>query len=68
MSDDKQVSIGLECRNCGCRHFYVDGTRAAKNQIIRYRLCRNCGKRHTTVERIVSSEQDKVSIYGKKNS
>jgi transcriptional regulator NrdR family protein len=57
VDDNEKESIGLECKNCGCRHFYVDGTRQAKNQIIRYRICRNCGKRHTSIERIVSSEK-----------
>jgi hypothetical protein len=42
---------GLECRKCGCRHFYVDNTRKVNRMIIRYRRCRNCGQRMTTCER-----------------
>jgi transcriptional regulator NrdR family protein len=42
---------GLECRKCGCRHFFVDNTRRAGRMIIRYRRCRNCGQRMTTCER-----------------
>lgn len=43
---------GLECRRCGCRHFYVIYTRRAPGgKLIRRRECRNCGKGMTTVER-----------------
>lgn len=43
--------IGIECRACGCRHFYVVYTRRAMGgKIVRRRECRNCGKRITTVE------------------
>ena len=42
---------GLECRNCGCRHFRVVYTRRARNgKLIRRRECRHCGKRLTTIE------------------
>jgi len=46
---------GLECRKCGCRHFYVDNTRKVNRMIIRYRRCRNCGQRMTTCERAVGA-------------
>jgi len=43
---------GLECRNCGCRHFRVVYTRySADSKITRRRQCRNCGKRFTTWEK-----------------
>jgi len=43
--------VGLTCRNCGCRHFYVVYTRRApRAKLIRRRECRNCGRRMTTVE------------------
>ncbi len=42
---------GLECRKCGCRHFYVDHTRRVMHKIVRYRRCRHCGARMTTCER-----------------
>ncbi|MEW6199156.1 MAG: hypothetical protein AB1601_10920 [Planctomycetota bacterium] len=44
---------GLECRKCGCRHFFVDHTRRANGMIVRYRRCRHCGQRMTTCERAV---------------
>lgn len=53
-SDDdkkKNEQVGLECRNCGCRHLPVDRTRKIKNKIIRYRHCRNCGRSKVTIER-----------------
>ena len=42
---------GLECRKCGCRHFYVIYTRRREGVIVRLRECRNCGKRLLTHER-----------------
>jgi transcriptional regulator NrdR family protein len=46
--------IGLVCRVCGCRHFYVLYTRARRGgRIMRRRECRNCGKRVTTWERAI---------------
>jgi len=42
---------GLECRKCGCRHFFVDNTPRAGKMIIHYRRCRNCGQPMTTCER-----------------
>jgi hypothetical protein len=50
-------SRGLECRRCGCRHFFVDNTRKASRMIIRYRRCRNCGQRVTTCERPISPDR-----------
>ena len=48
---DRQ-GYGLECRRCGCRHFYVIYTRRGYGgELVRRRECRNCGKRMTTVER-----------------
>lgn len=42
---------GLECRHCGCQHFYVLYTRPASgDRIMRRRECRNCGRRITTYE------------------
>jgi len=44
--------LGLQCRKCGCRHFWVVYTRAASGgKIVRRRECRHCGKRITTWER-----------------
>ena len=49
--DETQDKRGLECRKCGCRHFYVVYTRRARNgQLVRRRECRHCGKRMTTIE------------------
>ncbi len=46
---------GLECPDCGCRHFTVISTEPrASGNIARRRVCRHCGKRVTTSERIIS--------------
>lgn len=44
---------GLECRQCGCRHFEVCYTRQQENQIMRVRQCRHCGRRLVTYEKPV---------------
>ena len=45
------ATVGLTCRRCGCRHFYVVYTRRAPGgTLVRRRECRNCGRRITTVE------------------
>jgi len=42
---------GLICPKCGCKHFYVIYTRAARGgRIMRRRACRHCGRRMTTYE------------------
>ena len=49
--DPAQDKRGLECRWCGCKHFYVIYTRkAAGRRLVRRRECRHCGKRMTTIE------------------
>ena len=49
-SDDR----GLTCRHCGCKHFRVVYTRAARDgKVIRRRACRHCGARITTWERTI---------------
>jgi hypothetical protein len=47
---------GLECSNCGCRHFWTKDKRNEDGYIRRRRECRNCGKRVTTTERIVGAK------------
>jgi ribosomal protein L33 len=42
---------GLECKKCGCNHFYVGRTVTKGKKIYRYRYCRHCGKGITTEER-----------------
>lgn len=49
---EKEKTVGIECRKCGCRHFYVDHTEAMPGKIVRYRRCRNCGNRIVTTERV----------------
>lgn len=45
------ATVGLACRGCGCRHFYVVYTRRAPGgRLTRRRQCRNCGRRMTTIE------------------
>jgi len=42
---------GLECRHCGCHHFYiVDTRRASGTRLIRRWECRHCGHQITTTE------------------
>lgn len=44
--------VGLCCRNCGCRHFFVLYTKSVRGgRILRRRECRHCGKRVTTYEK-----------------
>jgi hypothetical protein len=51
-SRDPPRPAGLECRNCGCRHFHVIETWQLVNGAIRRRReCRHCHWRVTTVER-----------------
>ena len=51
-SQDEQR--GLECRECGCKHFRVIYTRAAYGgRIMRRRECRHCGTRITTWEQAI---------------
>jgi hypothetical protein len=46
-----ELGVGLECRSCGCRHFYVRNTVPLPGgKIRRYRECRNCGRILTTTE------------------
>lgn len=47
---EKDPPVGLECRRCGCRHFYVIYTRPGRNCITRRRECRYCGLRVSTRE------------------
>lgn len=44
-------NLGLACRKCGCRHFYVIYTRPKKDGIMRRKQCRHCGRRTVTWER-----------------
>lgn len=46
--------VGLECRKCGCRHFYVIRTSKRDHKIVRVRECRHCGAKITTFEREAS--------------
>jgi hypothetical protein len=43
--------VGLVCRKCGCREFFVVYTRKVLGGIRRLRQCRHCGGRRMTVER-----------------
>lgn len=48
---DQNDDVGLECRECGCKHFYTLYTRPAHaNKVLRRRECRHCGRRVTTYE------------------
>lgn len=48
----KEEPRGLQCRDCGCQHFYTLETRKqAGGRIMRRRECRYCGRRVTTYEK-----------------
>jgi transcriptional regulator NrdR family protein len=48
---------GVECRECGCRHFEVLYTRRLANGVIlRRRACRHCGRRLTTYEAVAENQ------------
>jgi hypothetical protein len=51
-------SRGLECPDCGCRHFDVVRTIPGMRHIRRVRSCRYCGRRVTTSERVDGPELD----------
>ena len=51
--NQNEPPVGLECRKCGCRHFYTIETRQQTNAIVRRRECRYCGRRLTTREKVV---------------
>ena len=44
--------IGIQCRDCGCRHFYVVFVRHFVGYVRRTRECRNCGRRLVTKEEV----------------
>ena len=51
----EQKPRGIECRTCGCCHFFVVYTRPKPNgQIMRRKACRNCGRKVTTFEQTVT--------------
>ncbi len=43
--------VGIECRKCGCRHWFVLWKRAKPGYAWRRLECRHCGHRITTQER-----------------
>lgn len=56
-NEQKADELGIECPECGCRHFSVLRTRpASKNRLMRRRECRHCGRRITTYEKIGGSK------------
>jgi hypothetical protein len=47
----REEPVGIVCRTCGCRHFFVIDSRPARGgKIVRRRECRHCGTRITTRE------------------
>jgi len=45
---------GLECRECGCKHFRVVYTRPYRGgRLVRRRECRHCGRWMTTWEKAI---------------
>jgi len=48
---------GLECRNCGCKHFRVIYARPYRGGcLVRRRECRHCGRRITTWEKAIGGQ------------
>ena len=47
-----KAGIGIECRGCGCRQFYVVFVRHFAGCVRRTRECRNCGRRLVTKEEV----------------
>lgn len=47
------VTMGLECRHCGCTHFFTRNKRERPYGVVRrLKECRNCGARVHTIERM----------------
>jgi len=57
-SDQSCSERGLECPQCGCRHFYTTHTEPLRDGRIRRRKeCRHCGRKivtHETTARVQS--------------
>ena len=49
--DKPNPNRGIECPNCGCRHFLTTHTEPLRNsQVRRRKVCRHCGKKVVTYE------------------
>ncbi|WP_443111049.1 NrdR family transcriptional regulator [Bremerella sp. P1] len=49
--DPPEQPRGIECPQCGCRHFYTTHTEPLRDGRIRRRKsCRHCGRRIVTYE------------------
>ena len=44
------MSDGIPCAECGCRHSYVVRTVRLGEMVRRTRRCRNCGREYYTTE------------------
>lgn len=53
----QEVSVGLICRQCGCRDFRVVETERKNGFVLRRRECRNCASRATTREEIIGGQK-----------
>lgn len=50
-ADAQPSNRGIECPQCGCRHFYTTHTEPLRDGRIRRRKeCRHCGRRIVTYE------------------
>lgn len=53
MNNDERINVGLICRACECRHFYVEETKpASNNRIKRTRVCRHCAAKYVSYEQL----------------
>jgi hypothetical protein len=50
---EAECAAGLECPECGCRHFETIKSEQRPWGILRRKACRHCGRRVTTRERLV---------------
>jgi len=53
MPKPAEIPVGIQCRNCGCRHFDVTHKiPISGNRERRYMKCRYCGLIHRTIEMV----------------
>lgn len=53
----REPNRGLECPQCGCRHFYTTHTEPLRDGRIRRRkVCRHCGRKIVTYESPAKAE------------
>lgn len=47
----RRDDLGIQCPQCGCRHFYTTHTEPLRDGRVRRRkICRHCGRKTVTYE------------------